>query len=333
MTSKKKRFGTLAIVGEGISSVLRNTDSSTDGLNVEQIPLSRLDPDPENPRRLGIDRETLVLYAKGHPVPENLQASWAALQELSQSIKQIGVQQAIKCYRFGDRFRIAFGERRFYASILADRETIPAWILDERPPLLRRIQYAENVLRENLTPWERVSNVFALIEEYKVVEDKELSSRGLAEILGISHTQANSYLSIIRGPKDVQEWLQHGSITTIDTAAALARVEEPEKRKQALEAIREGKDLKIFLDPTRKGTKEAVEVKTEEDLSKKARQSYRGRPNTYVNLGRTTQPEVVRRIISAMSGDTTIPDIDWTDMGAVSKAWIAFLHALERGSL
>ncbi|MBP1153113.1 ParB/RepB/Spo0J family partition protein [Methylocaldum sp.] len=331
MTTKKKRFGTLSVVGQGISSVLRSMDSATDGLNIEQLPLDRIDPDPDNPRKLGLNRETFALYANGHPVPDTLQMTWNALQELAVSIKQIGVQQAIKCYRYGDRFRIAFGERRFYATILAGRETIPAWILDEKPRLLRRIQYAENVLREDLTPWERVSNVMALIEEYKREEGKDLTSRALAELLGISHTQANSYLSIIRGPADVQQWLKTGTVTAIETAANLARIENPQKRDTAVNALKQGRDPKEIFDSL-KGKPSDERHSDTHDSHDHLLVSARGRPKTHVYLGRTNNTNVVRKLIAGVLGEAAVPDIDWTDLGAVSRLWASFLDSLEKGT-
>jgi ParB/RepB/Spo0J family partition protein len=331
VTTKKKRFGTLSVVEQGISSVLRSIDSATDGLNIEQLPIERIDPDPDNPRKLGLNRETLALYASGHPVPDALKTTWNRLQELAASIRQIGVQQAIKCYRHGDRFRIAFGERRFYASILAGHKTIPVWILDERPRLVRRIQYAENFHREDLTPWERVSNVMALIEEYKREEGKDLTSRTLAELLGISHTQANSYLSIIRGPADVQQYLQNGMVTSIETAANLARIENPQKRETALNAFKHGRDPKeIFNSLKDNPTKETDDGASDPDDPPVV--SVRGRPKTHVYLGRTNNTRIVRKLMVAVLGESAVPDVDWNDFGAVSRLWASFLESLEKGT-
>jgi len=100
------------------------------------IPVDRIDPDPDQPRK--------------HFDP-------AKLQELADSIKELGVLQPVSV-RFNPatrRYTLIMGERRWRASRMAGLAEIPAVIehgLDDRETFARSV--AENVGRADMTPIE-----------------------------------------------------------------------------------------------------------------------------------------------------------------------------------
>ena len=77
-----------------------------------------------------------------------------SIQELSDSIKKYGVIQPIVVRKIGDKYEIIAGERRYKASVLAGKTTIPAIITDLNDKDSAEVALIENVQRQNLTPIE-----------------------------------------------------------------------------------------------------------------------------------------------------------------------------------
>ena len=78
-----------------------------------------------------------------------------ALQELADSIKELGVIQPITLRKESDdSYMIIAGERRFRASQLAGKATIPAYILNANDEDTMEMALIENIQREDLNPLE-----------------------------------------------------------------------------------------------------------------------------------------------------------------------------------
>ncbi|MDO4224836.1 MAG: ParB/RepB/Spo0J family partition protein, partial [Bergeyella zoohelcum] len=73
-----------------------------------------------------------------------------ALNDLAQSIKNLGVIQPITLRKDGDKFEIISGERRFRASKIAGLKTIPAYIRLVNDQELLEMALVENIQREDL---------------------------------------------------------------------------------------------------------------------------------------------------------------------------------------
>jgi len=88
-----------------------------------------------------------------------------AIDLLADSIKQIGLLQPIG---IDQNYRLVFGERRYRAFELLGRETIPARIV--HVDSLLQAEHAENEIRKDFTPSERVAIAKAIEEELKAIE-------------------------------------------------------------------------------------------------------------------------------------------------------------------
>ncbi|MFE7461630.1 ParB/RepB/Spo0J family partition protein [Nocardiopsis terrae] len=124
---------------------------ATTNINVREIDLDRIDPDPSQPRQ--------------HFDP-------VKLKELAGSIEMLDVQQPIvlRYNKATRRYRIVMGERRWRASKLAGKTTIPARIeqgTDER--FLE--QLAENTGRVDMTPMEEGAGFAKAIDEGHTLEE------------------------------------------------------------------------------------------------------------------------------------------------------------------
>lgn len=89
------------------------------------------------------------------------------LSELAENITKIGVIQPITVKKEGEKFRLVCGERRYRASILAGKETIPAIIRDITDDEAIDIAYFENIVRKDISPIEEAEAIKFLIDNKK----------------------------------------------------------------------------------------------------------------------------------------------------------------------
>lgn len=124
---------------------------------LKNVPLFKIDSDPSQPRR-DFDPESL--------------------QSLAASISEHGVLQPIvlKPAADSDRYQIIAGERRFRASKLAGRDTIPALIRNASEQNRLELALVENVQREDLAPLEKARAYRRLKDEFNM-SFEEIGSR------------------------------------------------------------------------------------------------------------------------------------------------------------
>ena len=325
MSGKQKRFLGTPLSAE-IAKTIREGQEQGGEINVESVPLARIDVDEENPRRTGFTALSIADPEAAIGGDAARRRTWEGLQSLAASIQSVGVQQPIKVYRHGDRFRVAFGERRFLASLLAGKASIPAWILQEKPQYLRNIQYIENMQREDLSAWERILNIQAVIAECAAAGAGEVTVALLTELSGMSKSRASHYLSIVNGPEDVRELIRSGAVNNIEKGGYLSRIKDAGARAPAAEMLKAGQDLKAV--------EAALQAKPAEAAGPAEGMRKPGRPRTRVNLGQTANTRLLRKIMAAVGvGGLELPAADspeWDDLEAVAARWRDFLAALER---
>lgn len=129
------------------------------------------------------------------------------LEELSSSIKQVGVIQPILVRKQGDKFQLIAGERRFQASKLAGLEKIPAIIKDYTDLEVFEVALIENIQRENLNPIEEAVAYERLIKEF------DLSQNAIADKVGKSRSHVANIVRLLDLPEEVRNMLSEGKIT------------------------------------------------------------------------------------------------------------------------
>jgi ParB family chromosome partitioning protein len=100
----------------------------------------------------------------------------AALEELASSIKEHGVLQPIVVVKQGGKYQIVAGERRWRASQLAGKTTIPAIVrtLDAQNKL--ELSIIENAQREDLNAIE-LATAYAKLKEQFNLTNEEIGKR------------------------------------------------------------------------------------------------------------------------------------------------------------
>lgn len=153
-----------------------------------------------------------------------------AITELAESIKEHGVIQPILVRRLGDKYEIIAGERRYKASLLAGKRTIPAIVSDLNDKDSAEVALIENVQRQDLTPIEEA------VSYRKILDMGYLTQEQLAEKLGKTQSTISNKLRLLNLDDDVQEALLDEKISERH-ARSLLKIESKQKQKEILEKI------------------------------------------------------------------------------------------------
>ena len=139
--------------------------------NFAIIPVKQVEPNPDQPRQ-DFDTE--------------------ALEELAESIRQFDVIQPITVRVMAPgNYQIISGERRWRASQLAGKETIPAYLRIADDRTLMEMALIENIQRDELNPLEIAIAYHRLMSEFGLTQE-ELAARvarkrsTIANILGLT---------------------------------------------------------------------------------------------------------------------------------------------------
>ena len=176
------------------------TEKTIDGETVEEIEIKLIDNNPNQPRK-------------------NFDPN--ALNELAQSIKTYGVIQPILVTKRNDRYMIVAGERRFRASKIAEKKTIPAIVKDFTDGQVKEIALLENIQRQDLNPIETARAIKELQDEYGWTQE------ALAERLGKSRPAIANSLRLLSLCPEVIELIEQGKLSA-GHARSLVVVTNPE---------------------------------------------------------------------------------------------------------
>lgn len=181
------------------------------------IPVDRIVPDPEQPRR-EFDPE--------------------GLRELAESLKNRGQLQPVRV-RWDEpsgNWVLISGERRWRAATLAGLPSLQAVEAKGTltPDEILEDQLVENCLREDLKPIEQARAFKALMDV------RGWSHRQLAEQLHIAPSAVSQALALLRLPDAVQESVEVGNLAP-SAAYELSKVNDPEDQARlAAQVVTEG---------------------------------------------------------------------------------------------
>lgn len=156
------------------------------------------------------------------------------LEELSESIKEHGVIQPILVVKDSTGYRIVAGERRWRASKLAGRETIPAIVKDYTDGKKKQVALIENIQREDL-------NVMEIAHALKELMDmEEYSVADVARVTAKSPSTVSNILRLLKLSGNVQELVLEGKLVE-GQARALLTIDNAEEQEKIAKKIIEKK--------------------------------------------------------------------------------------------
>ena len=150
-----------------------------------------------------------------------------ALEELADSIRQLGLIQPITVKREGEKYIIISGERRWRASEKAGLKRVPAYIREVDDTTLHAMALVENIQREDLNAIEISLGMQRLVEECGLTQE------ALAERLGKKRSTVANYLRLLNLPEEIQFAIK-GGIISMGHAKALVAVESKSKQLSLL---------------------------------------------------------------------------------------------------
>lgn len=199
---------------------LRDSTSRDSGKKLEEIQVSKIVPNPNQPRKT-FDDESIA--------------------ELAQSIRQVGLIQPLVVRRQGDVYELIAGERRLRAIKLLELERVTCIvqndIVDESSAMMALI---ENLQRENLNFFEEAQCYSDLIVTYSLTQE------ALAEKLGKSQSSIANKLRVLKLSPAVKEAMTDAGLTERHARALLRIADENEQ----LTIIKEVKDKGMSVKET-----------------------------------------------------------------------------------
>ena len=185
------------VLGRGLSALLKDTkediitakDKNAEKLvgSIIEIEIDSIQVNPFQPRSYFNDK---------------------ALQELADSIKELGVIQPITVRKLkGNSFQIVSGERRFRASKLIGNKTIPAYIRLANDQEMLEMALVENVQRENLDPIDIALSYQRMIDEIKLTQNE------MAKRIGKSRSSITNFLRLLKLDPIIQTGMRDGFLT------------------------------------------------------------------------------------------------------------------------
>ncbi|HEX7068248.1 MAG TPA: ParB/RepB/Spo0J family partition protein [Candidatus Limnocylindria bacterium] len=193
-------------LGPGIVSLI---ESRATQAQMREVPIGKILPNPAQPR-LSYDEDSLT--------------------ELASSIREHGVLQPIIVRPVGSKFELIAGERRWRASGMAERETIPAIVVEFDEQTALEVSIIENLQREDVSPLEEAT-MFR-----KMTETFGYSVRQLAQKVGKDKGYVENRLRLSDAPADVRELVSLRK-DTISHAYELMKIGDERKRRRLAKRI------------------------------------------------------------------------------------------------
>jgi ParB family chromosome partitioning protein len=199
-------------LGKGLDSLLPRVSAApkpsaaeTEGGKPREIPVDQIDRNPFQTRSM-VDEEQLA--------------------ELAASIVANGVVQPILVRpQANGRFQLIAGERRWRASKLAGKETVPAILRQVSDEQAMEITIVENLQRADLNPMEQARAFERLSREFHMTQEQ------IAVRTGKDRATVANFMRLLKLPPTVQVRVEAGELSFGHARALLAfeHAEEVEK--------------------------------------------------------------------------------------------------------
>jgi len=178
-----------------------------------EIPVDRIDPNPEQPRRVFDPDE---------------------IERLASSLRRHGVLQPVVVRRApGERYELVVGERRWRAAQAAGLAALPAVVADVAGADRLELALVENVQRRDLNPIE-------LALAFRALADAGATQEEVGRRVGLDRSSVANHLRLLELPRELQQDVETG-LLSMGHAKALLQVSNPERRRQLRDRmVREG---------------------------------------------------------------------------------------------
>ncbi len=243
-------------LGKGLSALFRTTEDDYNknlGVTAEDIKTGVFELDlgdvyanPNQPRKIFDEK---------------------ALNELAGSIKVNGVIMPIVVNKDDDgRYMIIAGERRYRASKIAGKTTIPAIVKSYDERQVKEISLIENLQREDLNPIEAATAMKQLMDDYNLTQED------LSERIGKSRSAIANTLRLLSLDGEVVKLVANGKLSS-GHARALVTLPVEMQRKIADNVVKNGLSVREAEQATKDYFNPPEEIKKQKKLRQAAEMS------------------------------------------------------------
>ena len=180
MSAQKKRIG----LGRGLDALF--TDEGSSSNEILMIPLGKLLPNPEQPRK-HFSEEKII--------------------SLADTIKKEGVISPLIVIKKDNTYLIVAGERRYRASKIAGLDELPCIVRDLHSDDILTISLIENIQREDLNPIEEAMGVKDILSKTGFTHEK------VAKILGKSRVYVTNLLRLLTLPAVIIDLIANNKLS------------------------------------------------------------------------------------------------------------------------
>jgi ParB family chromosome partitioning protein len=210
-------------LGRGLKALISVPDEAPSGGELVRIPVSRIRPNPFQPRRSFNPEE---------------------LAELEASLAASGLLQPITVRRAGDAYELVAGERRLRAATNLGWAEIPALVkdIDDRSSLV--LALVENLQRSDLNPIDEARGYQRLAEEF------EFTHQQIADSTGKDRATISNLLRLLTLPAPVVDMVAAGQLST-GHAKALVSLPASSAVSLAREIVAQGLSVRAIEERAR----------------------------------------------------------------------------------
>ena len=192
----KKKGGLNKGLGNGINALIPdNKETIEQNGGIIEVDINKVEPDKNQPRK-NFDEDKL--------------------EELADSIKQVGVIDPLLVQDKGDYYEIVGGERRWRASKMAGLKKVPIYVREYSDEEKLLIALLENTQREDLDPIEEATTYKRLMDEFNLTQDE------VADRVSKSRPAVANALRLLNLSPEVQDMLSKKIISSGHARAILA---------------------------------------------------------------------------------------------------------------
>lgn len=199
-------------LGRGLGALLGdyNQGPEVEG-NLRMLPLQRVEPNPDQPRRDFNEEE---------------------LQALADSIGVHGILQPLTVRELprSQYYQIIAGERRWRAARLAGLTEIPALVVEADDRKAMELALIENLQRQDLNPVEEALGYQSLLTDYGLTQEEA------AQRVGKSRPAVANALRLLNLEAKILEMVKTGALSP-GHARAILSVKDPKKQREAAQKI------------------------------------------------------------------------------------------------
>lgn len=195
------------------------------GALIEESPRAEAPVQNDSIKEISIDKIAV------NPFQPRTEFDQEALEELSASIKELGIIQPITVRQVSsNEYQIISGERRTRAAKMAGLESIPAYVRTADDQAMLEMALVENIQREDLDAIEIAISYKRLMEECNLTQ-KDLSTR-----VGKQRSTITNYMRLLKLPAEIQKGIRH-KVITMGHARALITLENEDDQLYLFEMI------------------------------------------------------------------------------------------------